>query len=62
MPVLDCKTYKTRTKKLHSEDMMRNNTNQDECICRVPREEKEVILNGIPVKALVCPKCGYAIY
>jgi len=41
---------------------MRNNTNQDECICGVPREEKEVVLNGIPVKALVCPKCGYTIY
>lgn len=41
---------------------MRNNTNQSECSCGVPREEKEVVLNGIPVKALVCPKCGYTIY
>ncbi|MCE8428010.1 MAG: hypothetical protein J5U19_06460 [Candidatus Methanoperedens sp.] len=42
--------------------MMRNNINQDECRCGIPREEKEVVLNGIPVKAFVCPKCGYTIY
>lgn len=41
---------------------MRNNTDQEECNCGVPREEKEVVLNGIPIKALVCPKCGYTIY
>lgn len=62
MPVLDCKTCQTCAKKLRSEGIMENNTNQDECSCGVPREEKEVVLNGIPVKALVCPKCGYTIY
>jgi len=42
--------------------MMIQNKNQDECGCALPREEKEIVLNGIPVKALVCPKCGYTIY
>ena len=42
--------------------MTRNNTNKNECICGVPRKEKEVVLNGIPIKALVCPKCGYTIF
>lgn len=41
--------------------MARHNTD-DECICGVPRKEKEVVLNGIPVKALVCPKCDYTIF
>ena len=41
---------------------MLNNANQEECNCLVSREEIDVIINGNPIKAIVCPKCGYMIY
>jgi len=41
---------------------MINNDNQEECNCIVSREERDVIINGNLIKAIVCPMCGYMIY